>query len=49
MTPSNKIKFKETAQARALAVFSSTDVNKRIDSAYYVEGYAAGYEPYVLY
>ena len=49
MTPNNKIKFKETAQARALAVFSSADVNKRIDSAYYVEGYAAGYEPYVLY
>lgn len=49
MTPNNKMKFKETAQARALAVFSSEATSKRIDSEYYVEGYAARYEPYVLY
>lgn len=49
MTPNNKMKFKETAQARALAVFSSEATSKRIDSEHYVEGYAARYEPYVLY
>ena len=50
MTPNDKTKFKETAQTRALAVFSSAQTDtKRIDSDYYVEGYAARYEPYVLY
>ena len=49
-TPLNKNKFKETAQARALAVFSSDQTEqRRIDTEYYVEGYAARYEPYVLY
>ena len=49
MTPDNKTKFKETAQTRALAVFSSEQANRRIDTDYYVEGYAARYEPYELY
>lgn len=49
MTPNNKTKFKETAQTRALAVFSSGSDAKRIESDYYVEGYAARYDPYVLY
>lgn len=51
MTPENKTKFKETAQTRALAVFSSVQegVPKRLESDHYVEGYAARYEPYVLY
>lgn len=51
MTPNNKTKFKETAQTRALAVFSSAleGTQRRIESNYYVEGYAARYEPYVLY
>jgi HK97 family phage prohead protease len=50
MTPNDKTKFKETAQTRALAVFSSAQTDaKRIDSNFYVEGYAARYEPYVLY
>lgn len=49
MTPDNKTKFKEMAQTRALTVFSSAHEQKRIDSNFYVEGYAAGYEPYVLY
>lgn len=49
MTPNDKTKFKETAQARALAVFSSDPTVKRIESDHYVEGYAALYEPYVLY
>lgn len=49
MTPNNKTKFKETAQTRALAVFSYPAESKRIDTDHYVEGYAARYEPYVLY
>lgn len=49
MTPNDKTKFKETAQTRALAVFSFAQDAKRIESDFYVEGYAAKYEPYVLY
>lgn len=50
MTPNEKVKFKETAQTRALAVFSLNQNNeKRIESDHYVEGYAALYDPYVLY
>lgn len=49
MTPNDKTKFKETAQTRALAVFSFAQNAKRIESDFYVEGYAARYEPYVLY
>ena len=49
MTPNEKTKFKETAQARALAVFSSEQATRRLESDHYVEGYAARFEPYVLY
>lgn len=49
MTPDNKTKFKEAAQTRALAVFSSEQGTRRLDTEYYVEGYAARYEPYILY
>ena len=49
MTPKDKIKFKDTAQTRALAVFSSQNSERRLDSDHYVEGYAARYEPYVLF
>ena len=50
MTPDNMTKFKETAQCRALTVFSSAQEvgAQRIESDHYVEGYAARYEPYVL-
>ena len=49
-TPHNRTKFKETAQTRALAVFSSRDGDEqRIQSTHYVEGYAARYGPYELY
>ena len=44
MTPTDKIKFKDQAQTRALTFFASTDTKKRLDSEYYVEGYAARYE-----
>ena len=49
MTPNEKIKLKNEMQVRALQVFAPTPEAKRIDSKYYVEGYAARYEPYVLY
>lgn len=49
MTPSNKTKFKQEAQVRALTVLSHNPAEKRIDSDFYVEGYAARYEPYILY
>lgn len=48
MTPNDKTKFKQEAQTRALTVLSPVPAAKRIDSKYYVEGYAARYEPYVL-
>lgn len=49
MTPNDKIKLKNEMQVRALQVFAPAPEAKRIDSNYYVEGYAARYEPYVLY
>lgn len=51
MTPDKLTKLKETAQCRALTVFSSAQEGEqqRIESDHYVEGYAARYEPYVLY
>ena len=49
MTPTNKTKLKNEMQVRALQVFASAPDTKRLDSSYYVEGYAARYEPYVLY
>lgn len=48
MTPSNKISLKSERQIRALQTFGQP-TTKRIDSNYYVEGYAARFEPYVLY
>ena len=49
MTPNEKTKLKNEMQVRALQVFMPAPDAKRIDSSYYVEGYAARYEPYVLY
>lgn len=48
MTPMDKIKMKNERQIRTLQVFKPA-TTKRIESNYYVEGYAARYEPYVLY
>lgn len=48
MTPNDKIKLKNERQIRAQLFFTPAE-QKRIDSNYYVEGYAARYEPYVLY
>ena len=49
MTPNDKTKFKQEAQTRALNVLSFNPAEKRIDTEHYVEGFAARYEPYVLY
>jgi HK97 family phage prohead protease len=50
MTPNDKTKFKDAAQTRALTVLSSQPAtSKRIDTEHYVEGFAARYEPYILY
>ena len=49
MTPNDKIKLKDERQVRALQVFAPAPETKRLDSNYYVEGYAARYEPYILY
>ena len=49
MTPNDKTKFKQEAQTRALVLFSSEPGARRLDTDHYVEGYAARYEPYVLY
>lgn len=48
MTPTDKIKLKNERQIRAHTLFAPA-ATKRIDSNYYVEGYAARYEPYVLF
>ena len=48
MTPNDKIKLKNERQFRALQAFIPATA-KRIDSEFYAEGYAARYEPYVLY
>ena len=50
-TPNDKTKFKNQAQARAITVLASIPeaAARRIPSDHYVEGYAARYEPYVLY
>ena len=48
MTPTNKISLKSERQIRALQTFVQP-TTKRIDSNFYVEGYAARFEPYVLW
>ena len=53
MTPQEKIKFKSQAQTRALVLPLGTledpEGTKRFDTEKYVEGYAARYEPYILF
>jgi HK97 family phage prohead protease len=48
MTPNSKTKLKNEMQIRSMPVFVAAE-QKRLDSNYYVEGYAARYEPYVLW
>ena len=50
MTPNTKTKLKNEMQVRAMQVFAPVaEEAKRIDSHFYVEGYAARFEPYVLF
>jgi HK97 family phage prohead protease len=50
MTPNEKNKFKDQAQARAFTVTPlEAGTAKRLESDHYVEGFAARYEPYILY
>ena len=50
MTPTERTKFKDQAQTRALSVIAADKLDgKRIECENYVDGYAARYEPYVLY
>ena len=49
MTPNSKTKLKNEMQVRALTTFLGQPEDKRIDSHHYVEGYAARFEPYVLF
>ena len=49
MTPNSKTKLKSEMQVRAMQVFAPAAETKRMDSNFYVEGYAARFEPYVLF
>lgn len=49
MTPNSKNKLKNEMQIRSLQMFAPAPETKRIDSSFYVEGYAARFEPYVLF
>ena len=49
MTPNSKNKLKNEMQIRSLELLTPIVQAKRIDSDYYVEGYAARFEPYVLF
>ena len=48
MTPADKTKFKSFAQVRTL-VLNPEIKEKLIDSEYYIEGYAATFERYLLF
>jgi len=49
VTPNSKTKFKNNSQMRYMPIFGVNSENKLIDTNYYIEGYAARYEPYVLF
>lgn len=52
MTPKDKFKFKDEAQTRALVLplgLVAEGVQPRFETDKYVEGYAARYEPYLLF
>lgn len=49
-TPADKTKFKNQAQVRTLVLSAPSDNDaRRFDVEQYVEGYAAGYDAYLLY
>ena len=49
MTPNTKTKLKNEMQVRSMQVFAPAAETKRLDSDFYVEGYAARFDPYVLW
>lgn len=49
MTPKQKTKFKDTMQVRSVQLFLPEPASKRLESNFYVEGYAARHDPYVLW
>lgn len=49
MTPNTKTKLKNEMQVRSMQVFAPAAETKRLDTAFYVEGYAARFDPYVLW
>lgn len=49
MTPNDRTKFKDMAQIRTMPLVAVGKKGKRIESDFYVEGYATTYEPYVLW
>ena len=49
MTPKEIAKLKDGAQIRVMSVLAPSDGAKLIECDHYVEGYAARFEPYVLY
>lgn len=51
MTPNNKTKLKNEAQMRSVSLMfgEPKEGEQLIESKYYVEGYAARFEPYVLW
>ncbi len=49
MTPNSKTKLKNNSQMRYMPIFGVNSENKLIDTNYYIEGYAARYEPYILF
>lgn len=48
-TPTDKLKIKDTAQARAMLLGPLSSGERRFNSDFYVEGYAARYDAYLLY
>lgn len=48
-TPNDRIKFKDMAQLRIMNLSPIAQRDKQLESDFYVEGYAARYEPYLLW
>lgn len=48
-TPTDRIKFKDQAQARAMTLAPLTEGQRRFETPCYVEGYATTYDTYLLY
>lgn len=49
MTPNDRTKLKNQAQSRSMVLLPAAIAQPRLQSERYVDGYAARYEPYLLY